>query len=83
VRTRNQVRLMQFTDARTELLNASDILEEASIDSYAFQRDAYLQYRQGLVEDANGITVDYTDENLLSKDFQKPKSNDEFVYVAN
>src|SRR6056300_1006254 len=68
VRTRNQVRLLQFTDARTELLNASDILDTASLDPYAFQRDAYLQYRQSLVEDAttDGISIDYSDENLLS-----------------
>jgi phospholipid-binding lipoprotein MlaA len=82
VRTRNQVRLAQFTDARTELLNASDILNEASIDPYAFQRDAYLQYRQGLVEDADGSTVDYSDENLLSDGFQ-PYSDDEIVSLAN
>ena len=77
VRTRNQVRLGQFIDARTELLNASDILEEASIDPYAFQRDAYLQYRESLVNDSDG-SVDYDDENLLSDGYE-PFTEEELV----
>lgn len=80
VRTRNQVRLSQFIDARTELLNASDILEEASIDPYAFQRDAYLQYRDNLVKDSNG-SVNYDDENLLSDGFE-PFTQEELVTSA-
>ena len=77
VRTRNQLRLGQFIDARTELLNASDILEEASIDPYAFQRDAYLQYRDSLVNDSDG-SVDYDDENLLSDGYE-PFTEEELV----
>jgi phospholipid-binding lipoprotein MlaA len=80
VRTRNQVRLSQFIDARTELLNASDILEEASIDPYAFQRDAYLQYRDNLVKDSDG-SIDYEDENLLSDGFE-PFTQEELVSSA-
>ena len=61
VRGRNQVRLLQFIDARTELLNASAIMDEASLDPYAFQRDAYLQYREALVQDKPSGDIDYTD----------------------
>jgi phospholipid-binding lipoprotein MlaA len=61
VRGRNQVRIVQFIDARTELLNASSILDEASLDPYAFQRDAYLQYRNALVSDNPSGEIDYTD----------------------
>ena len=61
VRGRNQVRILQFIDARTELLNASSIMDEASLDSYAFQRDAYLQYRKALVSDNPSGEIDYTD----------------------
>lgn len=61
VRGRNQVRILQFIDARTELLNASSILDEASLDPYAFQRDAYLQYRNALVSDNPSGEIDYTD----------------------
>jgi len=61
VRGRNQVRILQFIDARTELLNASAIMDEASLDPYAFQRDAYLQYREALVKDKPSGEIDYTD----------------------
>jgi phospholipid-binding lipoprotein MlaA len=61
VRGRNQVRILQFIDARTELLNASSIMDEASLDPYAFQRDAYLQYRNALVSDTPSGEIDYTD----------------------
>mgnify|MGYP006080201579 FL=1 len=61
VRGRNQVRILQFIDARTELLNASSIMDEASLDAYAFQRDAYLQYRDALVKDQPSGNIDYTD----------------------
>ena len=61
VRGRNQVRILQFIDARTELLNASAIMDEASLDSYAFQRDAYLQYREALVNDKPSGEIDYKD----------------------
>jgi len=61
VRGRNQVRILQFIDARTELLNASSIMDEASLDPYAFQRDAYLQYREALVKDKPSGDIDYSD----------------------
>jgi len=36
---------------RTELLTATDLIDEASLDPYAFMRDAYLQRRASLVQD--------------------------------
>ncbi len=36
---------------RTDLLDASRILEEAALDKYVFQRDAYLQRRRSLIYD--------------------------------
>ena len=38
---------------RAGLLDASRILEEAALDKYVFQRDAYLQRRRSLVYDGN------------------------------
>ncbi|MBI1942496.1 MAG: VacJ family lipoprotein [Betaproteobacteria bacterium] len=38
---------------RADLLDASRILEEAALDKYVFQRDAYLQRRRSLVHDGN------------------------------
>lgn len=51
VRLHNQLRLAQFIDKRTELLDATDLVDEASLDPYAFMRDAYLQNRANAVED--------------------------------
>lgn len=51
VRTYNQVRLVQLLDRRTQLLDATDLVDNASIDPYAFMRDAYLQRRASLVQD--------------------------------
>ena len=71
VRGRNQVRILQFIDARTELLNASAIMDEASLDPYAFQRDAYLQYREALVKDKPSGEIDYTDTANSDYNFEE------------
>ncbi|MDG2252130.1 MAG: VacJ family lipoprotein [Methylophilaceae bacterium] len=60
-RTRNQLRIVQIVDKRAELLNASDILGSASLDPYAFQRDAYMQYREALVNDKSTSEINYED----------------------
>ncbi|MBI4124070.1 MAG: VacJ family lipoprotein, partial [Betaproteobacteria bacterium] len=39
------------TQVRADLLDASRILQEAALDKYVFQRDAYLQRRRSLVYD--------------------------------
>ena len=44
---------LRFTQTRTDLLEASRILEEAALDKYTFQRDAYLQRRRSLVYDGH------------------------------
>ena len=51
IRLHNQLRAAQFIDKRTELLTATDLVDEASLDPYAFTRDAYLQRRASLVQD--------------------------------
>jgi phospholipid-binding lipoprotein MlaA len=51
IRAHNQVRLVQFVDKRTQLLDAKDLVDDASIDPYAFMRDAYLQRRASQVQD--------------------------------
>ena len=42
---------LRLTQTRADLLEASRILEEAALDRYTFQRDAYLQRRRSLVYD--------------------------------
>jgi phospholipid-binding lipoprotein MlaA len=42
---------LRLTQTRADLLDASRILEQAALDRYVFQRDAYLQRRRSLVYD--------------------------------
>jgi phospholipid-binding lipoprotein MlaA len=51
INLRNSLIVLRATNVRAELLEASRILEEAALDKYVFQRDAYLQRRRSLVYD--------------------------------
>jgi phospholipid-binding lipoprotein MlaA len=42
---------LRLTQTRADLLDASRILDEAALDKYTFQRDAYLQRRRSLIYD--------------------------------
>jgi len=53
VRVRNAMSILRATGKRADLLDASRILEEAALDRYVFQRDAYLQRRRSQVYDGN------------------------------
>jgi phospholipid-binding lipoprotein MlaA len=64
IRLSNQLRTAQFIDKRTELLTATDLVDEASLDPYAFTRDAYLQKRASLVQD--GLVP----QELINDDFE-------------
>lgn len=66
VRLHNQIRIAQFIDKRTDLLVASDLVDEASLDPYAFMRDAYLQRRASLVQDG------YVSQDFMKDDFNDP-----------
>ena len=52
-RTRNQLYGAFFVSRRSELLEASKILETAALDPYEFVRDGYLQRRCNLVYDGS------------------------------
>jgi phospholipid-binding lipoprotein MlaA len=68
IRLANQLRAAQFLDKRTELLTATDLVDEASLDPYAFTRDAYLQKRASLVQD--GLVP----QELINGDFDEVDS---------
>jgi phospholipid-binding lipoprotein MlaA len=51
INLRNSLIVARATNLRADLLEASRILEEAALDKYVFQRDAYLQRRRSLVYD--------------------------------
>jgi len=53
IRVRNTMTVLRATGRRADLLDASRILEEAALDKYVFQRDAYLQRRRNQVYDGN------------------------------
>jgi phospholipid-binding lipoprotein MlaA len=44
--TRNPLYVLQFVSTRSDLLGASNLLEQAALDKYSFVRDAYSQQRR-------------------------------------
>lgn len=50
VRTRNVLYSLRAVNRRADLLEAGNVLEEAALDKYSFVRDAYLQRRQGMID---------------------------------
>ena len=56
---RNAFVATRIIDNRATLLSAEKVLDEASLDEYAFVRDAYLQRRQNLVYDGNPPEEDF------------------------
>ena len=63
-----QVKTLDVIDTRAGLLHASSILEQASLDEYAFMREAYLQRRQNLVYDGNPPQPEF---DLLDEDLEE------------
>jgi phospholipid-binding lipoprotein MlaA len=53
IATRNSVWGLYMINLRANLLDSTKILDEAALDPYEFQRDAYLQRRRNLVYDGN------------------------------
>ena len=53
IRLRNSSVALRLVNTRADLLDASRILEEAALDRYVFQRDAFLQRRRSLIYDGN------------------------------
>ena len=53
IELRNTLFGIYLVNTRADLLDASRILEEAALDRYVFQRDAFLQRRRSLIYDGN------------------------------
>ena len=53
INLRNTLYGLYLVNTRAELLDASRLLEEAALDRYVFQRDAYLQRRRSLIYDGS------------------------------
>ena len=73
VPTRNVAFSLRTVNRRSELLDASNVLEEAALDKYSFVRDAYLQRRRGMVEEerseapAKGASLPFLPQNGVTK----------------
>jgi phospholipid-binding lipoprotein MlaA len=72
IRLRTTAYALRFTSLRADLLDASRILEEAALDKYVFQRDAYLQRRRNLVYDGRPPREEPPPEDE-EKDAPEPK----------
>lgn len=53
VTARNAMLATRLVSRRADLLDASRILEEAALDKYVFERDAYIQRRRNLIYDGS------------------------------
>lgn len=65
---RNSLAVLRLTGARADLLEASRILEQAALDKYVFQRDAYLQRRRSLVYDGRPPRERYEDDAPVNRE---------------
>lgn len=61
--TRNELYATTVVNTRANLLDEEKILEEASIDRYAFVRNAYLQHRRSKVYDGNPPREKFEDDD--------------------
>ncbi|MCU7804380.1 MAG: VacJ family lipoprotein [Candidatus Thiodiazotropha sp. (ex Lucinoma borealis)] len=68
--------VLKFIDIRADLLEAGDVLDEAAVDRYAFQREFYLQKRHSQIKDGPNHMDDddlfdeslFEDEELFDKE---------------
>jgi phospholipid-binding lipoprotein MlaA len=68
IELRNSLALLRITGVRADLLDASRILEQAALDKYVFQRDAYLQRRRNLVYDGRPPRERYEDDAPVNRE---------------
>lgn len=66
----NQYRALSLIDLRSQFLNTGDLLDQASLDPYAFMRDAYLQRRQAQVDDQSASAVT-DDDDEFGEEFEE------------
>ncbi|WP_293777703.1 VacJ family lipoprotein [uncultured Oxalicibacterium sp.] len=62
VSARNTGAAIRVVDTRATLLKASNLMDDAALDRYAFMRDGYLQRRQSLVFDGAPPPAKYEDD---------------------
>ena len=71
----NWLRTAQLVDKRAQLLDVKDLVDDASLDPYAFARDAYLQRRASLIADGD-LNKKPADDGFEPADEDKPAPAD-------
>ncbi|MEZ0246429.1 MAG: VacJ family lipoprotein [Methylophilaceae bacterium] len=61
---RNSAIALKFVDRRSQYLPASDLLDEAALDPYAFMRDAYMQRRTNQIHDGDAPHEEWDDSEM-------------------
>jgi phospholipid-binding lipoprotein MlaA len=75
IATRNELMGVRLVDTRANLLDISRLAEEASLDNYAYVRDAYLQRRRSLIYDGNPPPEPESDKTNPPPDSEPAKTN--------
>ena len=82
VRLRNALYVGKIINTRAQLLDATNLMDDASIDPYAFQRDSWLQMREAQIAGKQEIDYDkYLD--YLSDDDTLDYATDDAVDTSN
>jgi phospholipid-binding lipoprotein MlaA len=88
VRWRNRLYIGKIINTRAQLLDATNLMDDASIDPYAFQRDSWLQMRNAQINGKEQIdydqyldylseddTVDYQTNNTVDAPINKSQNS--------
>jgi len=88
VRLRNRLYIGKIINTRAQLLDATNLMDDASIDPYAFQRDSWLQMRNAQINGKEQIdydqyldylseddTVDYQTNNTVDAPINKSQDS--------
>ena len=88
VRWRNRLYIGKIINTRAQLLDATNLMDDASIDPYAFQRDSWLQMRNAQINGKDQIdydqyldylseddTVDYQTNNTVDAPINKSQDS--------
>ncbi len=82
VRLRNALYVGKIINTRAQLLDATNLMDDASIDPYAFQRDSWLQMREAQIAGKQEIDYDkYLD--YLSDDDTFDNATEDAVDTSN
>jgi len=58
---RNPMYVTQFVSARSDMLGATDLLQQAALDPYSFVRDAFRQQRESRIRGTSGASAPLPD----------------------